>query len=241
VVGLVRRGTNTTAPTVGRNDKCQNEIQKVNRAPTVDRRTSKRKVKRSLTKCAKTADVSSEVVVLPNEALDDEMREYYRTEATEERDKRDFLQFREQQSTITNVSSRDRSIDFRIGERDVWPDYLNDDHLNAIGRSSISTWQSGVTSRHEHLFVTEIKIHLPPARETLRGEIDDSLSLPDGFGVHYGTGALGGMPAPDGVITPHIVDTEDVTFEATKQVVEESIEVYENAYDHGRKAIKEQP
>lgn len=173
--------------------------------------------------------------------MKDELREHYRMEATEERDERDFKAWLKGQDFITNPSFRDRGTDFCIGDRNVYPTTIRDDELNVIARSSIAMWQSGVSSLHDGLFVTEVKVHLPPAREELRDEIDAALDLPESTGVFYGTGALGGMPAPEGVVTPHIFHKEDMTYDTAREAIQQAIDAYVEVYDEGKKAIKKQP
>lgn len=170
-----------------------------------------------------------------------EKRRHYWMEATEERDRRDFVAWLESRDHVENVSAREYNADFYIGGLDAHPDAFDDDHLNAIGRSSLSMRQHAVQASHEGLFVTSMNVHLPPTPEELKDDIDATLDLPDGTGVYYGTGALGGMPAPDGVVTPHIADVEDVTFETAREAIEQAIEAYVEVYDEGEHAIKEQP
>lgn len=142
----------------------------------------------------------------------------------------------EDHENTDDVRARDRVVDFTIGDmHDDWPGL--DDDLNAIRSSSVSV---GFVLTEEERF-SEVKIHLPPARESLREEVHGALDLGEKFGVHYGSGRFGGTPAPDGVITPHIIGVEDATSSEVKEVAEQALEVYEEVYDEGEKAITSKP
>lgn len=160
----------------------------------------------------------------------DEREEEHRTE---------FVEFLESCEHIENISGLDRNIDFLIGEKEVWPNHLREnDQIRTITRSSIALWQSGVKALHEARFVTDVKLHLPPAPESLRDEIDAAFDLPEGFYVHHGSTALGGLPAPEGYVTPHVLVEGDHTFLATEIAVRQAVDVYVDVYDGGEKAIK---
>lgn len=173
--------------------------------------------------------------------LDPSERKHYRLNAREERDRRDFVEWLEDREHITDVRTRRQAIDFRVGDVDDYPDPFDDDHLNAISGSAVSTHVWGVDKRWNGIRVNELKVHLPAAPEHLRDDVDDALDLPDGTGVHYGTGALGGMPAPDGVITPHVLHTESLTFDTARAAVDVVADVYADVYDAGDRAIQEVP
>lgn len=162
-------------------------------------------------------------------------------EAWEEYERVKLEDFLEEKDGLKNISTSEKWADFYLGGMDVYPDSFNDDHLNVIGRSSVAFHQHAVQPRHEKKFVTEVNIHLPATREEKRDEIKNSLNLPEGMGIHFGTGTLGGMPAPEGVITPHIYSTEDITFKKVREAIEETIGVYEKVYNGGEEAIKQQP
>lgn len=164
-------------------------------------------------------------------------------QAWEEHLKARFEKFLIENQALDNVSVRDRHADFYIGGIDVYPDRFNDDHMNVIGRSSVAFHQHGVQATAERRFVTEVNVHLPPAPEGLKQRIKtvlDTNSI-DGIGVYWGSGALGGMPAPDGTVTPHIVHTEDVTFETCREAIERAVRAYEHVYENGAHALKRQP
>lgn len=159
----------------------------------------------------------------------------------------EFLEWLESKEHLSDVRARRnshndtiRAVDFLIGTFDVWPEYMNDDHLNAIGPSSVST-SSAVPDIEQERFLDEAKIHLPPTYENLEDDVRRIIDLPDYFGMYLGTGALGGLPAPNGVITPHIVATRSVEFSEVQEVVEKCLDVYREVYDGGEKAIQEKP
>lgn len=177
------------------------------------------------------------------DATREDKLDYLHGQAWEEHLKQQFVEFLESKDAVQNLSVRDYTADFYLGGIDVYPDSFNDDHLNAIGRSSIAFRQHGVQATHERLFVTEINVHLPPAPERMRKEINKELAMHEveNTAVYWGTGALGGMPAPEGVVTPHIVHTDDVTFSVAQEVVERAVEVFDDVYWGGTHAIKKQP
>lgn len=173
----------------------------------------------------------------------EEKLDYLHSQAWEEHLKQQFVEFLESEEAVQNLSVRDYTTDFYLGGIDIYPDSFNDDHLNVIGRSSVAFRQSGVQATHERLFVTEVNVHLPPAPECMRKEINEELAMHgiENIDVYWGTGALGEMPAPEGVVTPHIVHTDDVTFSVAQEVVQRAVEVFDGVYCSGEHAIKEQP
>lgn len=174
--------------------------------------------------------------------LDPGEREHYRLNAREERDRRDFVAWLEAHEHVTDVRPRHHAIDFHVGDQlDDYPDHFDDDHLNVISGSAVATRVWGVDKRWAGIRVNELKVHLPAAPEHLRDAVDDALDLPDGTAVHYGTGALGGMPAPDGVITPHVLHTEALPYDTARAAVDTCADVYADVYDAGARAIKEVP
>lgn len=166
---------------------------------------------------------------------------HYHAEALEERRREQLIDWLENQPHVENVRRASHCIDFKIGGYDIWPRYSNDDHLNAINSSSIANNHFGVETVENNEFVTEVKIHLPPAREELQDDIDAVFDLPDGVAVFHGTTALGGMPAPDGVVTPHVLHTEEVTYDTAQTAIGQALDVFERVYDGGAEAIKEKP
>jgi len=168
---------------------------------------------------------------------------YIHREAWREYDKAAFHETLHETDDVTGISELSGLVDFYIGSRDVYPERFEDDHLDVTGRSSVS-WSltGGLQAQNERRFVGEVNIHLPPTHEKRRDDIDSHLDLPANLDVYYGTGALGGMPAPDGVITPHIHDEGDyVTYETVETAIEQAIDVYKTVYESGKHAIKQQP
>jgi len=152
-----------------------------------------------------------------------------------QQDRNELFEWIQEQENTSSADLYDRSIDFTVGEMEIWPDRWDDDHLNVIRPSSISLT---LALQEENPF-DDIKIHLPPAEEKLREEIKEHADLPQQFGIHYGTGALGGMPAPEGVITPHVISGGDASLDELKRVVETVLQIYQDVYDNGSKAIQE--
>lgn len=172
-----------------------------------------------------------------------EARAHIHEGAWEEHLKRQFKHWVEGHDTLQNESVRDRHADFYIGGMDVYPDRFNDDHMNVIGRSSVAFHQHGVQASAERRFVTEVNVHLPPAPEGLKNRIAlffdvDSI---ENIAVYWGSGALGGMPAPDGTVTPHVVHTDAVTFDTCRTAIERAVRAYHRAYESGAHALKERP
>ena len=139
---------------------------------------------------------------------------------------------------LDDIRRRDDGIGFTIGAVDKWPEYTNEDHITAIRPSSISLGRDpDNTAPFE-----AVKLHLPPAHETLHDPIDDHLELPDDVTVHYGTEILGGIAsAGDGVITPHIVAEEPLTINPTKATVQTAIDVYLDVYRAGKEILRVPP
>ena len=153
-----------------------------------------------------------------------------------QKDRDELASWLKKKRVTTDVRKRDRTIDFTIGELDDWPSYV-DDELNAIRSSSIAV---GFLVQNELSF-REAKVHLPPAPDQLQDEIDNQIDLPDGVNIFHGSGALGGIPAPDGVITPHIVTTDPIGLETVKNVVGQALSVYKDVYNDGELAIQTKP
>lgn len=143
-----------------------------------------------------------------------------------------LIEWLEDREYICDIRVRKRTVDFTIGRMEDWPRYTEDDHVNAIRSSSVS-----MSLIVEDGMFSEAKIHLPPAPEGLKDDIEASLDLPDGFGVHYGTGALGGIPAPDGIVTPHVLLADEVDADGIREAVSEVLQVYVDVYDEGEKVI----
>lgn len=152
-----------------------------------------------------------------------------------------FVEWLENVEYVDGVRSRNRGIDFTVGSIEIWPDSFDDDHLNSIRSSSVSMHNFTVEGMNGGQFINEAVIHLPPAREELEEDIESELDLGDRFAIHYGTRALGGMPAPNGVVTPHIQTTDAVRFDELQDVVKQVLNVYVEVYQEGAEAIKQQP
>jgi hypothetical protein len=170
----------------------------------------------------------------------EEKLNHYHEEAWEEWLTQRFGCWLESNDTLDYVSVRKNNADFFIGDKDEYPDTFNDDHLKMISRSSVGYGHVfSVSDRGEKNFVNEINLHLPAAPEEIKSDIDERLGL-DSFeevAVYYGSGALGGMPAPEGLVTPHVVNTENIDFGLTKFLINRCINTYIEVYNEGQIAI----
>lgn len=172
----------------------------------------------------------------------EEKLNYYHRTALKEKQRRDFHEWLLETPQIDCFESqlREDYTDFTIGDRqEDYPPVEND--LRVISRSSISNTTSTLDDLENSRFVNKARLHLPAAPEELQEEIDSILSLDsfDQFIVYYGSGRLGGMDAPDGVITPHIVlgSNSSCSFSLLKLVISRCVEVYENVYGDGDRSI----
>jgi hypothetical protein len=172
----------------------------------------------------------------------EEKLDYYHRTALKEKQRRDFHEWLLENSAIDCFESqlREDYSDFTIGDtQEDYPPVQND--LRVISRSSISNTASGLEDLENCRFVSKARLHLPAAPEELKEDIDSVLSLEsfDQFVVYYGSGRLGGMDAPDGVITPHIVlgSNSACSFSLLKLIISRCIEVYEDVYNNGELAL----
>lgn len=174
----------------------------------------------------------------------EEKLNYYHDKAWEDWHREQLREYlEEEEDVITGTNIADRFTDFYVGDVLVYPERFDDDHMNVVGRSSLAFRTAYLDKRDERKFVSEMNVHLPPAREHLKAEINDVLEVEDfeDVVVYWGSGALGGIPAPDGVITPHVVHTDNLTIPTVIQVLERVVEAYKTVYDNGEKAIKRHP
>jgi hypothetical protein len=135
---------------------------------------------------------------------------------------------------------REDYSDFTIGNKDEdYPPVRND--LRVISRSSFSNKASSLKDVDNLRFVDEVRLHLPAAPEKLQESIDSILSLGsfEMFAVYYGSERLGGISAPEGVITPHVVLKSNYccSFGVLKLIISRCLEVYTKAYQDGELAI----
>lgn len=137
------------------------------------------------------------------------------------------------------------TVDFTIGDPDLWPEYSNDDHLRVIHSSavdfdSLHPDEKGMASQANPQMGQNI--HLPPAREEVWDEIESEADFSEKFKLVDGTFALGGlMPSPDGVCTPHLLVVEDAEVGEVIEAVDEAFRLYETVYDGGEKVVKTNP
>lgn len=167
-------------------------------------------------------------------------------------------------NTLNNIRTYSKSIDFTVGDIDVWPERTNEKQLNVVRPSSITLQRTtGETEikeaveedviskataeklkqKDESLF-DEIKIHLPPTEESRKKSLVEVLELPNGIGVFFGSTGLGGMPAPEGVITPHIIDednTSKIDVDSMKTLIDSIITAYSDVYNDGENVLLSKP
>lgn len=142
----------------------------------------------------------------------------------------------------TRYSIQGYTVDFTIGSFDSYP--ANKDELpRMIHKSSIqfeTTGKFGIRRLDDpseelersdvgEVFVTEVKIHLPPYRHNQKEDIESILDLTDKFAIRYGATVLGQMTGPeDWGLRPHIhLVEEKCSVEDVLQVTRQSVEVFE--------------
>lgn len=151
-----------------------------------------------------------------------------------------LVEYLNDQPEAYNVRSHMQTVDFTIGDPDLWPSYFNEDELNVIQSSSVSfdTWNDGKAVQGNPQ--TGSNIHLPPSTDTLWKTLQTESCFPDNFSMVNGTFALGGLlPPPDGVCTPHIMIINDADIDEVIDAVEEAFRLYDVVYDGGSNIIKE--
>ena len=171
-------------------------------------------------------------------ALAEEMRE------KEQQAYDKFVEWLESKEHVGGVSENRYTIDFPIGDiLEDWPSNMNDGEIRAVHNSSVSKSSSAVRDLMEGNFFSEAVIHLPPAEESLKQDIVDAMALEDDddFGIHFGSRALGGISAPDGVITPHIHMTEPAGLTPVQLTTSKAISTFEDVYQCGALALKKKP
>lgn len=172
--------------------------------------------------------------------------DYTKQERRNARDEMDsqqeeFVEWLENQEHIGNVSDRMMALDFTIGSRfEDWPSSLDDDELSVIANSSVQKTRSNVRQIMDHKFFKQPVVHLPPIQEEQADEIEEMMNVEEPFFLHFGSRALGGIPAPDGVITPHVQSNDPVTLNMLKLVVSQALDVWIEVYECGDNVVKSQ-
>lgn len=144
-----------------------------------------------------------------------------------------------------DIRSRKGTVDFTIGDPDLWPAYSDDEELNAIRSSSVDfdallPEERGLASQGNPQMGQNI--HLPPAEASLWGELESEADFPDKFKLVNGTFELGSLtPPPDGVCTPHLIIVEDAEVSEVIEAVDEVFRLYETVYENGAKVVKTAP
>lgn len=143
------------------------------------------------------------------------------------------------------VREHRHTVDFTVGDIDLWPKYTDDDEIQAIRSSSVSF--GGMKPRTDGKAKqgnpqTGSNIHFPPGREELWEELEEEASFSDKFYLANGSFQLGSLlPPPDGICTPHLLIVEDATVEEVIEAVDEIFRLYETVYEGGDRVIKKNP
>lgn len=153
-----------------------------------------------------------------------------------EKDRDALKGFLEESKTFKHISEFNQTIDFTVGNRDLWPRSSNDEHLNTICGSSIEFDPYPI----EDTTVKSLRLHLPPTKESLKSEIDNTIIECEAISKYYGTGALGGIPAPEGVIMPHIT-SEEISFNSVIKQLKNIENLYKYTYQDGEEILKQKP
>lgn len=166
-------------------------------------------------------------------------------ETPAERSVNELVAHLEGKAEAHDIRSRKYTVDFTIGDPNLWPRYGADDELNAIRSSSVSF--GGLTPHNDGKAVqgnpqTGSNIHLPPGLESLWGELEEEADFGEKFSLVNGTFKLGGLlPPPDGVCTPHIIITGEAEIDEVKNAIDEAFRLYETVYAGGKRVVKTQP
>ena len=152
-----------------------------------------------------------------------------------EKDKHALKFFLGESKTFKHISEFNQTVDFTVGNRDLWPTNKNE-HLNTICGSSIEFDPYPI----EDTTVKSVRIHLPPTKESLKPEIDNTIIECEAISKYYGTGALGGIPAPEGVIMPHIT-SEEISFNMIVKQLKRIEALCKYTYQDGDEILKQKP
>jgi len=152
-----------------------------------------------------------------------------------EKDRDVLKDFLEESKTFKHISEFNQTVDFTVGSRDLWPSN-KDEHLNTICGSSIEFDPYPI----EDTTVKSVRLHLPPTKESLKSEIDSAIIDCEAISKYYGTGALGGIPAPEGVIMPHIT-SEEISFNTVVKQLKRIETLYKYTYQGGDEILKQKP
>lgn len=144
-----------------------------------------------------------------------------------------------------DVRNHKYTVDFTIGNPELWPSSMRDGEIRAIRSSSVSfggmqPYRNGKAVQGNPQ--TGSNIHLPPARAELWDELESEAGFSDKFALVNGTFELGGLlPPPDGICTPHLIIVEDASVDEVIDALDEAFGLYEAVYDSGSLVIKEKP
>lgn len=156
-----------------------------------------------------------------------------------------LVEYLEGQPEAYDIRTHNYTVDFTIGDPDLWPSPFRDEGLRVIRSSSVSF---GGLLPHDGGKAVQgnpqmgSNIHLPPSTADLWDTLESEESLPEEFTLVNGTFQLGGLlPPPDGVCTPHIIIVEDAEIDSVIDALDEAFRLFESVYDGGDKVIKKQP
>lgn len=143
------------------------------------------------------------------------------------------------------IRTHNGTVDFTIGDPDLWPRYGRDGHLRIIRSSSISF--DSILPEEDGMAVqgnpqTGSNIHLPPAAADLWDELEAASEFAEKFKLVNGSFRLGGLlPPPDGVTTPHLILVENATVAEVTDALDEAFRLYEEVYAAGDRVIQRKP
>lgn len=157
----------------------------------------------------------------------------------------EILDYLDEQPHAYLTRTHRATVDFTIGDPDLWPDYHRDDDIRVIRSSSVSfraliPSEAGVAKPKDPQLGSNI--HFPPAEEDLWEELEEESEFSDKFALVNGSFELGGLlPPPDGICTPHLIVVEEAEISDVKDALDEAFRLYEEVYDEGSRVIKQKP
>lgn len=171
------------------------------------------------------------------------MNEYEKSKRALEESVETFTNHLEEIGEAYNIREHNGTVDFTIGNPELWPRYSNDEHIRVIVSSSVDfdsllPDERGIAS--QSMPQMGQNIHLPPSTEEVWEELEEESNFPEEFTLLNGSFELGTLvPPPDGICTPHLMIVEDAEVEETIEAVDEVFRLYEEVYEGGEKIIKE--
>jgi len=161
------------------------------------------------------------------------MSEYTYNDKQEDKDQ--LVEWLENTNHITSVSEHTTAVDFYIGSVH---DYNT--HSAGLGRSSIAI--PAIVTDNDCI-VDEVALHLPPANESQKEAIENSLTDLPGIALWVDGSRRGfGFSKVDGVVLPHIFipDDDRVSVDTVIEIVESILDCYHSVYDSGENLYNEE-